>query len=122
MKKFSSELVCCNSEWQDKLSDWRWDYVFVQKYEKSSNSCQQDSSVMKDKMIKQLQLIIIIINSEKKNESDNCLKYIDAFIELFWFENSDVIDHHHDMMKVETWHASDARNSHNIDVQQFYQM
>ena len=71
---------------------------------------------MKDKMMRQLQLIMIIVNSEKKNESDNYLKYIDALIEFFWFENSNVIDHHHDMMKMKTWHANDARNSYNINV------
>ncbi len=63
-----------------------------------------------------------VINSERKNKNDNCLKYTDALIELLWFENSDVINHHHDMMKVKTWHASDARNSCNIDAWQFYQM
>ena len=63
-----------------------------------------------------------IVNSERKNESDNYLKYTDVFIEFFWFKNSDVIDHHHDMMKVKTWHASNARNSCNIDVWWFYQM
>ena len=65
---------------------------------------------------------MIIINSEKNNENNNYLKYIDAFIKFFQFENLNVIDHHHDIMKVKTWHASDARNSHNIDVWWFYQM
>ncbi len=88
----------------------------MQKYEKSNSGCQQDSSVMKDKMMKQLQLIVTVVNSERKNESDNYLRYTDALIELLQFENSDVVDHHHDMMKVETWHASDIRNSHNINV------
>ena len=72
--------------------------------------------------MKQLQLIVTIINSERKNKNNNYLKYINALIEFLQFENSDVIDHHHDMMKVKTWHANDARNSHNIDVWQFYQM
>ena len=63
----------------------------------------------------------IIINYDnykfrKKNKNDNYLKYTDALIEFFWFENSDAIDHHHDMIKVKTWHASNARNSHNINV------
>jgi len=74
----------------------------VQKYEKSSSSHQQDSFVMKDKMMKQLQLIMTVVNSERKNKNDNCLKYINAFIELLQFENSDAVDHHHDMMKVKT--------------------
>ena len=65
---------------------------------------------------------MIVINSEKKNKNDNYLKYINALIELLWFENLNVINHHHDMMKVKTWHASNARNSHNIDIWQFYQM
>ena len=59
---------------------------------------------------------MIVVDSEKKNESNNYLRYTDALIELLWFENSDVINHHHDMMKVKTWHASDARNSYNINV------
>ena len=82
MKKFSSKLIYYNSKWQDKLNNWKQDYIFVQKYEKSSNNHQQDSSIMKDKMMRQLQLIIIIIDSERKNESNNYLKYINALIKL----------------------------------------
>ncbi len=122
IEKLSSELVCCHSEWQDKLSNWRQDYVFVQKYEKSSNDCQKDSSIMKDKMMRHLQLIMTVVDSERKNKRDDCLRYTDALIELLWFWNSGVIDHHHDMMKVETWHASNARNHCNISVWWFYQM
>ncbi len=45
---------------------------------------------------------MIIIDSERKNKNDNYLKYINTFIELLQFENSDVINHHHDMIKVKT--------------------
>ena len=116
MKKFSSELVYCNLKWQDKLNNWRWNYVFVQKYEKSSNNYQQNLSVIKNKMMRQLQLIVIVVNSERKNESNNCLKYINAFIEFFWFENLSMINHHYNMMKMKTWHTSNARNSCNINI------
>jgi len=74
----------------------------VQKYEKSSSSCQQGPSVMKDKMVGQLQLIVTVVDPERKNKSDNCLRYTDALIELLQFGNSGVVDHHHDMMKVKT--------------------
>ena len=74
----------------------------MQKYEKSSSGHQQGPSVMKDKMVRQLQLIVTVVDSERKNESDNCLRYTGALIELLQFRNSDVIDHHHDMMKVKT--------------------
>ena len=57
---------------------------------------------MKDKMMRHLQLIMTVVDSERKNKRDDCLRYTDALIELFWFWNSDVIDHHHDMMKVKT--------------------
>ena len=65
---------------------------------------------------------MIIINLERKNENNNYLKYINALIKFFWFENSNTVDHYHDIMKVKTWHTSDARNSHNINVWWFYQM
>ena len=40
MEELSSELLRCNPEWQGKLGNLRRDYVFVQKHEKSSSSCQ----------------------------------------------------------------------------------
>ena len=57
---------------------------------------------MKDKMMKHLQLIMTVVDSERKNKRDDCLRYTDAFIELLQFQNSDAVDHHHDMMKVKT--------------------
>ncbi len=65
---------------------------------------------------------MIIIDSERKNKNNNYLKYTDVLIEFLWFENSDMINHYHDMMKVKTWHASNTRNSHNINIWWFYQM
>ena len=57
---------------------------------------------MKGKMVGQLQLIVTVVDSERKNKSGNCLRYTDALIELLQFGNSGAVDHHHDMMKVKT--------------------
>ena len=87
----------------------------MQEHEKSSNS-HQKGSVMEGKMVGQLQLIVTVVDSERKNERDNCLRYTDALIELLQFQNSGAVDHCHGMVEVETWRASDARNSCNIDA------
>ncbi len=121
-EELSSELVRCNPEWQGKLGNWRRDYVFVQKYEKSSSGRQQGPSVMEGKMVGQLQLIVTVVDPERKDESGNCLRYTGALIELLRFGNSGAVDHHHGMVEVETWHASDARNPRNIGARRFYQM
>ena len=59
---------------------------------------------------------MIVINLERKNESGNYLKYIDALIKLLQFGNLGMVDHHHGIMKVETWHISNVRNPRNINA------
>ena len=54
----------------------------MQKYEKSSNDCQKNSSIMKDKIMKYLQLIMTVVDSEKKNKKNDCLRYTNALIEF----------------------------------------
>ena len=38
---------------------------------------------MKGRMVGQLQLILTVVDPERKDESDNYLRYTDALIELF---------------------------------------
>ena len=71
---------------------------------------------MEGKMVGQLQLIVTVVDPERKDESGNCLRYTGALIELLRFGNSGAVDHHHGMVEVETWHASDARNPYNINI------
>ena len=57
-----------------------------------------------------------IVDLEKKNKSNNYLKYIDAFIKLLRFRNSSAVNHHHDIMEVKTWHVNNVRNPRNINA------
>jgi len=93
VEELSSELVCCSPNWQGKPSDWRRDCIFVQEHEKSSAGCQRGLSVMEGKMVGQLQLILTVVDSGRRDGSGNYVKYTGALVELLRFRNSGVVNH-----------------------------
>ena len=86
-------MVCCSPNWQGKPSDWRRDCIFVQEHEKSSAGCQRGPSVMEGKMVGQLQLILTVVDSGRRDGSGNYVKYTGALVELLRFRNSGVVNH-----------------------------
>ena len=92
VEELSSEFVCYCPNWQSKLGNQRWDYVFLQEYEKSRNGRQVGPSTIEGKIVGQLQLVLIVIDLER-SEQDNCVKYTSALIKILWFRNSSVVSH-----------------------------
>ena len=77
---------------------------------------------MEGKMVGQLQLILTVVDSGRRDGSGNYVKYTGALVELLRFRNSGAVNHQHGMVEVENWPSSDVRSPRGIGARRIYQM
>ena len=77
---------------------------------------------MEGKMVGQLQLIMTVVDPERRDTKGSFVRYTGALIELLRFWNSGAVNHQHGMVEVETWLQGNARNPRGIGARRIYQM
>jgi hypothetical protein len=87
IKKLNEKKVRCKSRWQNKIDNWKRDFVWIQ--EDIEFIDEIDCSAFRKKIIKQLQLIMTIINSQRVDEHHKSIKYCEIFVNVMKSRNNE---------------------------------
>ena len=84
LEKLTKKIVCCTSFWQNHEKNWRWDFVWVQKYEENLQQNEVITRYLNEKLLDQLQLIITVIDQTCYDQDDKSLYYINTLMNTLY--------------------------------------
>ncbi|KAI9840208.1 MAG: hypothetical protein M1837_001836 [Sclerophora amabilis] len=116
----TEESVRCSPAWQGRVDNWRQDYVWVQEREAVSNS--HNGGALDGKLLGQLQLVVTIIDHERRDALGKPHVYAGALVEIWHPRNRGLSLEIHGMVEVERWPESRARQPRNLGQRRFYGM
>jgi hypothetical protein len=100
MKKFNEKKVRCKSRWQNKIDNWKRNFVWIQKNIEFIDEI--DCSAFRKRIIKQLQLIMMIINSRKIDEHHKSIRYCETFVTVMKSRNNERFNDIIEMINLKT--------------------
>ena len=119
LDRLSKEICRCAFNWQNEETRRR-DHVWIQEYHSNVINRSDNQHSWDERMIEQLQLVIIVLNRKRHDRKSKPLRYIDAMIELLKMRNKNVIDIIHDMIEMKKWSKSTNACSRDLTNRRFY--
>jgi hypothetical protein len=114
MKNLIEKKVRCKSNWQNKFDHWRRDYVWMQE--------QTSFDALNDKLIKQIQVILIIEDSRRITNQTKSNIYFEILFNLMRSRNKNISNEIFDMIELQSWSKKIFKNSKRLNVKKFFDM
>ncbi len=114
IKNLIEKKIRCKSNWQNKFDHWRRDYVWMQK--------QTSFDALNDKLIKQIQIILTIVDSRRVTNQTKSNIYFEVLLNLMWSRNKNILNEIFDMIELQSWSKKIFKNSKKLDVKKFFDM
>lgn len=119
MKKQVEEKVCYKPNWQNQISHWRRDYVWVQKPTKSKSIL---GNACNNKLVGQMQLILNIIDLNALDSKGKPVKYNSALLKLLWTQNKEIPSKITDMVELQLWPMRMVQNPWTLRALKMFDM
>ena len=118
MKKKIEKKIRCKFNWQNK-NNWKRNFVWMR--EKKNIRKNFDNNAFHDKLIEQFQIIVIVVDFEKKNNDSISIRYSNVLLKMMWFYNN-VFNEIFEMIEIQSWFDKNVENQRIFEITRMYNM